>query len=184
MTRSVPESVELDTLAVDSSLLAIPPSDRWQRTGFSLLEVIIATAVLAGSAMVLMSLIGIGTRYGSKAEQRSLALTVAQTVLDEFLIDQTDFAESDQISGTVEGLRTLTYRLTISDIAGEDKSSSASLAGLKRITIDVFDSPQVATGSPVRPLCRLTRLVFQRQYPKQENDVNQEDAYGRGLLDD
>jgi prepilin-type N-terminal cleavage/methylation domain-containing protein len=40
------------------------------RRGFSLLEVMIATAILAASAMVLLSLISLGTRFGSKAETR------------------------------------------------------------------------------------------------------------------
>ncbi|MFM8398283.1 MAG: prepilin-type N-terminal cleavage/methylation domain-containing protein, partial [Pirellula sp.] len=37
---------------------------RSSQRGFSLLEVMIATAILAASAMVLLSLISLGTRFG------------------------------------------------------------------------------------------------------------------------
>ena len=55
------------------------------REAFSLLEVIIATAILAGSAMVLFSLISLGTKYGNRAEEKTIAVSQAQSVLDEFI---------------------------------------------------------------------------------------------------
>ena len=64
------------------------------RSAFSLLEIIIATAVLAASAMVLSSLIGLGSRYGNRAEERTLALSQAESLIDEFLA-QLD-SETDQ----------------------------------------------------------------------------------------
>ena len=56
------------------------------RRGFSLLEVMIATAILAASAMVLLSLISLGTRFGSKAETRIGGLVQAQSILDESIL--------------------------------------------------------------------------------------------------
>ncbi|MFN7626093.1 MAG: prepilin-type N-terminal cleavage/methylation domain-containing protein, partial [Pirellula sp.] len=53
--------------------------DSKSRGAFSLLEVMIATAILAGSAMVLLSLIGLGARYGNRAEVRIAALVQAQS---------------------------------------------------------------------------------------------------------
>ena len=57
------------------------------RNAFSLLEIIIATAVLAASAMVLSSLIGLGSQYGNRAEERTIALAQAESLMDEFLAE-------------------------------------------------------------------------------------------------
>src|SRR5690606_25167750 len=56
-----------------------------RRAGFSLLEVMLATAILASSAMVLSSLLGLGAKFGRRAEARTEALSQAQSLLAEFL---------------------------------------------------------------------------------------------------
>jgi Tfp pilus assembly protein PilV len=55
------------------------------RSGLSLLEVMIATGILAGSAIVLSSIIGTGARFGNRAESRITAMVQAHSVLDETL---------------------------------------------------------------------------------------------------
>lgn len=68
-----------------SSIAIFPGTVRHKTRGLSLLEVIIATAVLAGSGMVLFSIIGLGAKYARQAEELTLAHHYAQSVLDEWL---------------------------------------------------------------------------------------------------
>ncbi len=60
-----------------------------RRGGFSLLEVIIATAILATSTVLLLSLFATGERHSKKAETRVLAQMLCQSKLDELLADPT-----------------------------------------------------------------------------------------------
>ncbi|MBI2479680.1 MAG: prepilin-type N-terminal cleavage/methylation domain-containing protein [Planctomycetia bacterium] len=55
--------------------------------GFSLLEVIIATAILATSTVLLLGLFSTGERHAKKAETRVLAQMLCQSKLDELLAD-------------------------------------------------------------------------------------------------
>lgn len=86
---------------------------RSSRRGFSLLEVMIATAVLAGSAMVLMSLISLGTRFGSKAELRMGALVQAQSILDETLLRIAGGESIESYTGIASGTKPRSYRVTV-----------------------------------------------------------------------
>ena len=63
------------------------PAFRILRNGFSLLEVIIATGILAASAVLLLSTFSIGEGHGGKAETRVLAQMLCQSKLDELLAD-------------------------------------------------------------------------------------------------
>ena len=81
------------------------------RRGFSLLEIIIATAVLAASAMVLISLIGLGTKYGNRAEERTIALSQAESLIDEFLAQLGQTEKQDEQSGILAGLPQRSYRI-------------------------------------------------------------------------
>lgn len=83
------------------------------RNAFSLLEIIIATAILAGSAMVLFSLIGLGTKYGNRAEEQTLALTQAQSVLDEYVANLSDEEIQEGVSGVLNGVPAHSYRIEI-----------------------------------------------------------------------
>ena len=56
-----------------------------QRGGYSLLEVILATAILAGSSLMLATLISNGANLGNRAQERAEALLIAQTLIDETL---------------------------------------------------------------------------------------------------
>jgi len=130
------------------------------QSGFSLLEVIIATAVLAGSAMVLISLIGMGTRFGSKAEQRSLALNAAQTILEEYLINASSDDSDSEVTGVVDGRWPMGYRLTTSSLtADSNKSTSVPLSGLVRLTVELFESEQAMSSGTGLPLCKISRLA-------------------------
>ena len=59
----------------------IPP----RRAGFSLLEVLVATAILMGSAAVLFQLAGVGTRHATGAQKLADAQWSCQAKLGEIL---------------------------------------------------------------------------------------------------
>ena len=56
--------------------------------GFSLLEVVIATAILVSSSMVLLRLLSVGEQHQSRGERRAMAQIVAQSILDHLLVDE------------------------------------------------------------------------------------------------
>ncbi len=58
---------------------------RRSRHGFSLLEVLLATGILIGSAIVLMELVGIGSRHASAARDLAKSQLICQTRLNEIL---------------------------------------------------------------------------------------------------
>lgn len=59
------------------------------RRGFSLLEVILATAILSAAAMVLYSTFSLGERQGREASQILEAQLLCQSTLDELLAEPT-----------------------------------------------------------------------------------------------
>jgi prepilin-type N-terminal cleavage/methylation domain-containing protein len=97
------------------------------RGAFSLLEVMIATAILAGSAMVLLSLIDFGTRLGNRSEARITALVLAQSILDESIARLTDATQSSGQSqnnyvGSLPGTPARSYRLAFDSVATQEES--------------------------------------------------------------
>ena len=92
------------------------------RRGFSLLEVMIATAILAASAMVLLSLISLGTRFGSKAETRIGGLVQAQSILDESILRMQAGESIESYTAVLPGTtpkstKPKSYRVTIEPYA-------------------------------------------------------------------
>ena len=94
------------------------------RRGFSLLEVMIATAVLAASAMVLLSLISLGTRFGSKAETRIGALVQAQSILDESILRIHSGESIESYTGVLAGSQPRGYRVTVEPFELQDPTAS------------------------------------------------------------
>jgi len=64
--------------------------------GFSLLEVIIATAILVASSMVLLRLLSIGAKHQTRAERLANAQIICQTLLDQWLIEPAMRLEAQQ----------------------------------------------------------------------------------------
>ena len=54
-----------------------------RRGGFSLLEVVIATAILLAASMTLLRLLSIGRQHQVRAEKRAIAQSLCQTLIDE-----------------------------------------------------------------------------------------------------
>ena len=137
------------------------------RNAFSLLEIIIATAILAGSAMVLFSLIGLGTKYGNRAEEQTSALNQAQSVLDEVIANLSDEEIQEGVSGVLNGVPARSYRIEILPFelagnsgAGRNSSTSSEMQTvLVRVTVALFKGNVSLAGMESEPLCQLTRLV-------------------------
>jgi len=137
------------------------------RNAFSLLEIIIATAILAGSAMVLFSLIGLGTKYGNRAEEQTSALNQAQSVLDEVIGNLSDEEIQEGVSGVLNGVPARSYRIEILPFelagnsgAGRNSSTSSEMQTvLVRVTVALFKGNVSLAGMESEPLCQLTRLV-------------------------
>ena len=104
-------------------------TSRNRRVGFSLLEVMLATAILASSAMVLSSLLGLGAKYGSRAEARTEALSQAQSLLAEFLAMPREAAEQEsERTGLLNSnpLRSFRIRMVEASPSGGDNAGMAS----------------------------------------------------------
>jgi type II secretory pathway pseudopilin PulG len=152
-----------------------------KRSAFSLLEIIIATAVLAASAMVLSSLIGLGSKFGNRAEERTLAMSQAESLLDEYLagLGRSD-NRLEETTGELPGPPVRGYRISAAPVdLGNGNSNQASStqssasanstrSGLLRVTVVLFETAgnnstgQNSTGQG-KALIELSRLVRQPQ---------------------
>ena len=63
-----------------------------QSAGFSLIEVILATAILLGSVVVLSRLTGIGRSHAQNTQQHAEAQRVCETVLNEIVMGLRDLS--------------------------------------------------------------------------------------------
>lgn len=116
------------------------------RYAFSLLEVMIATAILAASAMVLLSLISLGTRFGSKAETRIGALIQAQSIMDESILAVQAGSDQESYSAVLPGGQPRSYRVVIEPIPLADTteispSATQSLATQSSPQSNPFNTP-------------------------------------------
>ncbi|MFM7516474.1 MAG: prepilin-type N-terminal cleavage/methylation domain-containing protein [Pirellula sp.] len=131
---------------------------RSSQRGFSLLEVMIATAILAASAMVLLSLISLGTRFGSKAEMRIGALVQAQSILDESILRMHSGESIESYTGVLPGSTPRSYRVTVEpyDISSSKTMDRAPVDGPPSAGPQFTDrqaSDASASGSnPAKPL--------------------------------
>jgi general secretion pathway protein I len=66
------------------------------RRGFTLLEVILALAILAGSVAVLGEIMGIAGRHGHDAEAEVRAQLIAMSIMDEMLAQVVEPAQISQ----------------------------------------------------------------------------------------
>jgi len=106
----------------------------------------IATAILAASAMVLLSLISLGTRFGSKAETRIGALIQAQSIMDESILAVQAGSDQESYSAVLPGGQPRSYRVVIEPIPLADPteitpSATQSLATQSSPQTNPFSTP-------------------------------------------
>lgn len=149
------------------------PRSRSMATGFSLLEVIIATAALAGSAMVLISLLGLGSKFGSRAEYKTLAMCRAESILDEAIATSLLDEDTQEITDNIGGRWPMSYRITVTPFQMKAVGNAGpNNLRLQRITVEVFESEsQMAEGSS-GPLCKVTRLIRNHQASGSDRSEN------------
>ena len=149
-----------------------------KRSAFSLLEVIIATAVLAASAMVLSSLIGLGSKFGNRAEERTIALSQAESLLDEYLAGLgSGDNRLEEVTGELPGPPPRGFRINavLIELGNANQASAvqggpgadASRGGLLRVTVVLFEAAGASASGEGKVLIELSRLVRQ---PKTETD--------------
>ena len=135
------------------------------RHGYSLIEMILATAILAASGLALQTLLAQASRLALRSEQHTLALQLAESLIDEALAipprnDRTmesTFAHDDRWS----------YRLRIETIAD---------IRMSRMTVEVFVSENTSSqrsSIDQEPLCRLVRWVRTSQMESKSSPMNQ-----------
>jgi type II secretory pathway pseudopilin PulG len=128
------------------------------RGAFSLLEVMIATAILAGSAMVLFSLIQFGTRLGSRSETRIHTLVQAQSILDESIARLSAGDSQSNLSGEIDGATPRSYRVTVEPIGWlEESEGDWNKPELPQLA---SDKPSSQVGRP-RELVAITVELFE-----------------------
>lgn len=74
------------------------------RRGFTLLEVVVAMAIVGLGVVTLLEIFSSGLRLGASSAVRTRAITVGQQAFDEFLLRHR-LDGSDQAEGTAEGYR-------------------------------------------------------------------------------
>ena len=137
------------------------------REAFSLLEVIIATAILAGSAMVLFSLISLGTKYGNRAEEKTIAVSQAQSVLDEFIARMPNEEIREEVNGVLPSIPPRNFRIEVTPFElggsiGAIRNSSAAMETqnlLYRVKVELFEANASLSSVEAKPFCQLSRLV-------------------------
>ncbi|MCA9104761.1 MAG: hypothetical protein KDA83_05015 [Planctomycetales bacterium] len=134
------------------------------RAGYSLLEVILATAILAASALMLSSMIANGARAIEVARQRTRGAAIVSSVIDEVIaLKQFD---STELEGTVGVDDPWAYRVTMEPIPD---------VGMLRIIAEAVpagtDQSNPWNGSTAQT--RTIRLVRWTRLPSTESDSTQ-----------
>lgn len=139
--------------------------------GFSLLEVVLATAVLAGSAMVLVSMISMGSKYGQVAQQRVQALAAASSIADQLLVENRLEKSASEITGVVGPAGSpMGYRVKLQPFNLSQHGNENEPLDLQQMTIEIFPGEISATSTNQKALCSLTRLVRSRDQSNESRD--------------
>lgn len=115
-----------------------------QRPGFSLVEVVVATAVLTIGLITLVGLIPFAIKANKKAEFQSLASTYARTKLEQLLaspydeIDAGTIEPRTKISSDPSNPAYALERQTVVTLLDSNLAASSSDQGLKKITVTVY----------------------------------------------
>lgn len=142
------------------------------RRGLSLIEVIVATAILMGSVIVLARLAGMGRTMVQKAQQHSAAQRICEQTLNEIVLglrplEQVDHAVLQPVGLLTSEMPATDFRVDDSDRVSIKRETTAwthsvfsqtleDQPGLALLSVSV-QSPDDGTGRPVT--YRLQRWV-------------------------
>lgn len=125
--------------------------------GFTLLEVLVALAILGLGVVTLLELFSMGLRLGAKSTVHTEAVTYGRQVMDEFL------ARGELRDGTEQGTSERQSRWRMQVRTADQSSSDRSLASdweLKEVTLDLV----VSDGGRDRSVeFKTLRLVRKKQ---------------------
>lgn len=89
---------------------------KYRERGLTLVEVLVAFAILAGVVVSVMGLIGQNTRYIVSAEERMLASVAADNMLTEELVQLASPNETVEEGETTIASRTFVYRRSVIEL--------------------------------------------------------------------
>jgi hypothetical protein len=152
------------------------------RSGLSLLEVMIATGILAGSAIVLSSIIGTGARFGNRAESRVTAMVQAHSVLDETLARIAAGNVPEEFSGEIPGATPRSFEVVIRDLPEQDlpngsvsrnvrsggpnrSENTNAQSSVVQIDVWLFDSSRQNERRSSKPIVHLTQITRRGPVP-------------------
>jgi len=133
------------------------PRTRSVRGGLSLLEIIVALAVLTGSAAILAQLVDLGSHHAERSAEITAAQTVAHNLLNELLAGVRPWEDSEAFQ-PVDIWSRWDYQLRLHPLG---------LGRLTAATITVVERPQAAVGStaaPAEELAQLDPILGRRTY--------------------
>ena len=137
------------------------PVSRTRHRGFSLLEVIIATGIMATSSALLLNLLSTGERHASRAETRGMAQMLCQTKLDEFLANPQEFIEIN--NEPFPGYEDWEYSI---------RWQAMEIPGLIQLRVSVrLIQPSARLMAPTTPN-QSFELIRWARLPEQEEDIS------------
>lgn len=128
-----------------------PPTSNLSRPAFSLLEVILALAILAASMAVLGQLVQFGMTNARRAEDMTQAAIICESIMAEIVAG--DRGLTNEFATPCEDNDTFVYSVDI--------PSSAAQAGLLEVHVIVETNPEYS-AEPIR--CALVRWMVDPDY--------------------
>ncbi|MCK6472725.1 MAG: type II secretion system GspH family protein [Planctomycetes bacterium] len=109
-----------------------------KRSGFTLIEVIVALAIAGGALVLLLSANQASLRKSVHATQEAAVLRAAETAFDAYRC-----GDSDATEGGLKGMPGWTWKIRAS------RAEVGSVENLQRLTFDVYspDAPQEPFGT-------------------------------------
>ncbi len=159
------------------------------RRGLSLLEVMIAASILAGSAMALSTIIGTGARFGNRAESKVTAIIQAHSILDEALARIAAGNIFEEYSGETTGPQPKAFQVVVTEMEnlqtatnGSPSDNNSELPFLLRVEVSLFrEASSEKQGDPA-PIVRLVqttrRPMVQQQTDSIDNSTNNSGSLG------
>jgi type II secretory pathway pseudopilin PulG len=152
------------------------------RSGLSLLEVMIATGILAGSSIVLSSIIGTGARFGNRAESRMTAMVQAHSLLDEALARIAAGNSVEDYTGEIKGTPPRTFEVVARSLPQREPSAPGDSripnssgvsrsgtddqeGGLTQVDVRLFDAKGESDRNASKPVIHLTQIVRRGSVP-------------------